>query len=77
MRDSQANQICAHMYTGIIARDPRYYPYIKRSITGQAVAQYMKHLCKGTVTRYDLPGLFAMNFVLTRSLGKNYFDSTI
>ncbi|KAI7882441.1 DUF1446-domain-containing protein [Lichtheimia hyalospora FSU 10163] len=62
---------------GIIARDPRYYPYIKRSITGQAVAQYMKHLCKGTVTRYDLPGLYAMNFVLTRSLGGGGLSSLV
>ncbi|CDH55365.1 protein containing duf1446 [Lichtheimia corymbifera JMRC:FSU:9682] len=62
---------------GIIARDPRFYPYIKRSITGQAVAQYMKHLCKGSVTRYDLPGLFAMNFVLTRSLGGGGLSSLV
>ncbi|KAG2223262.1 hypothetical protein INT45_006988 [Circinella minor] len=54
---------------GIIARDPRYYPYIKRSLTGPVVAEYMKHLCKGTVTRFELPGLFALNFVLTKSLG--------
>lgn len=60
---------------GIIARDPRYFPYIKRSITDKAVADYMQHLCKGSVIRFELPGLFAMNFVLTRSLGK-YLDET-
>lgn len=37
----------------------------------------MKHLCKGSVTRYDLPGLLAMNFVLTRSLGKNHMKEII
>lgn len=56
---------------GIIARDPRYTPFIKRSITEQAVADYMQHLCKGgTVKRYELPGLNAFNFVLTKALGK-------
>ncbi|KAI7899463.1 uncharacterized protein BX663DRAFT_418818, partial [Cokeromyces recurvatus] len=29
---------------GIIARDPAYWPYIKRSITEEVVANYMKHL---------------------------------
>ncbi|ORE22023.1 DUF1446-domain-containing protein, partial [Rhizopus microsporus] len=29
---------------GIIARDPKYLPYIKRSITAEAVADHMKHL---------------------------------
>ncbi|CAO3582774.1 unnamed protein product [Absidia cylindrospora] len=55
---------------GIIARDPRYTPFIKRSITEQAVSTYMEHLCKGgNVKRYELPGLNAFNFVLTKALG--------
>jgi len=29
----------------------------------------MQHVCKGTVVRYDLPGLLALNFVLTATLG--------
>ncbi|KAI9266085.1 hypothetical protein BY458DRAFT_540380 [Sporodiniella umbellata] len=33
---------------GIIARDPKFLPYIKRSITEKAVSDYMKHLCKGS-----------------------------
>ena len=62
---------------GIIARDPRYYPYIKRSLTGPVVVEYMKHLCKGTVTRFELPGLFALNFVLTQSLGGGGLSSLV
>ncbi|GAA5810752.1 hypothetical protein MFLAVUS_004178 [Mucor flavus] len=53
---------------GIIARDPKYLPYIKRSITEKVVSDYMKHLCKGSVTRFELPGTNAMNFVLTHTL---------
>lgn len=29
----------------------------------------MQHVCKGTVVRYDLPGLLALNFILTATLG--------
>ena len=62
---------------GIIARDPRYFPYIKRSLTSRVVADYMNHLCKGTVTRFELPGLHAMNFVLTKSLGGGGLSSLV
>ncbi|KAL9538790.1 hypothetical protein MBANPS3_010674 [Mucor bainieri] len=62
---------------GIIARDPKYLPYIKRSITEKVVADYMKHLCKGTVTRFELPGPNAMNFVLTHSLGGGGLSSLV
>ncbi|KAI8085089.1 uncharacterized protein BX664DRAFT_338500 [Halteromyces radiatus] len=62
---------------GIIARDPRYVPYIKRAITEQAVANYMRHLCNGQVKRYELPGLHAFNFVLTKALGGGGISSLI
>ncbi|KAI9019445.1 hypothetical protein CLU79DRAFT_836754 [Phycomyces nitens] len=54
---------------GIIARDPRFLPFIKRSVTEEVMTGYMRHLCKGSVTRFELPGLHALNFVLTNSLG--------
>ncbi|KAG1080321.1 hypothetical protein G6F42_023393 [Rhizopus arrhizus] len=37
----------------------------------------MKHLCKGTVTRFELPGPNAMNFVLTHSLGGGGLSSLV
>ncbi|KAI9498069.1 hypothetical protein BDB00DRAFT_755277 [Zychaea mexicana] len=55
---------------GIIARDPKYLPYIKRSVTEEVIGNYMQHLCQGSVKRYELPGLLAFNFVLTHALGK-------
>jgi hypothetical protein len=54
---------------GIIARQPEYLPWIKRALTEEAVALYFAHLCDGTVTRFDVPGIHALNFVLTRALG--------
>lgn len=62
---------------GIIARDPKYLPYIKRSITEKTVSEYMKHLCKGTVTRFELVGPNAMNFVLTHSLNGGGLSSLV
>lgn len=61
---------------GIIARRPEYLPYIKRSLTESVMADYMQHLCKGSVKRFELPGLHALNFVLTHSLGKSKESST-
>ncbi|KAG0242144.1 hypothetical protein BGW41_004767 [Actinomortierella wolfii] len=54
---------------GVIARDPKYYPWINRALTAEAVKGYMSHLVQGEVARYELPGINALNFVLTRSLG--------
>ena len=54
---------------GIIARDAKYLPYIKRSVTEEVIGKYMQHLCQGSVKRYELPGLLAFNFVLTHALG--------
>jgi hypothetical protein len=33
------------------------------------VARYLAHLVHGTVTRYELPGIGALNFVCTQALG--------
>ncbi|ORZ09604.1 hypothetical protein BCR42DRAFT_358884 [Absidia repens] len=62
---------------GIIARRPEYLPYIKRSLTEKVVADYMQHLCKGSVKRFELPGLHALNFVLTHSLGGGGLSSMV
>lgn len=60
---------------GVIARHPLYYPYIKRALTAQAIEEYFQHLIKKehqlevVVTRYTLPGVNGLNFVLKNSLG--------
>lgn len=54
---------------GVIARDPKFYPYINQQLTAESVKEYMSHLAQGKVARYELPGIQALNFVLTRSLG--------
>ena len=54
---------------GIIARHSAYLPYIKAAVTEATVAAWLSHLVKGKVTRYDVPGIHAINFVCEQALG--------
>jgi hypothetical protein len=54
---------------GVIARRPEYLPLLRAQLTGQSVAAYLAHLVQGPVTRYELPGMDAFNFVCERALG--------
>ncbi|XP_068045296.1 uncharacterized protein [Anomalospiza imberbis] len=60
---------------GVIARHPLYYPYLKKTLTAQALENYFQHLLEHEkpeeelVTRYELPGIHGLNFVLKNSLG--------
>ncbi len=54
---------------GIIARHPKIYPFLKETLTETRVKEYMKHICKGEVERYELPNIGALNFILNESLG--------
>lgn len=58
---------------GIIARKPVYLPFIRKALTAEAVHQFMNHVFDGAknprVERFDLPGLYALNFLLQESLG--------
>ena len=54
---------------GVIARRPEYLPLLRAQLTEQSVAAYLAHLVHGPVTRYELPGMDAFNFVCERALG--------
>lgn len=56
---------------GIIARHSSYYPFLKEYLTSIAVKSYFSHLLddNAEVTRYELPGIHGLNFVLQNSLG--------
>jgi hypothetical protein len=53
---------------GIIARRPEWLPLLRDQLTEARVAEWLAHLVKGSVTRYDVPGLHALNFLCTRAL---------
>ena len=54
---------------GIIARQPQWLPWLRQRLTAARVAQWLGHLVRGPVTRFDLPGIHAMNFVCEQALG--------
>lgn len=54
---------------GIIARKPEYMPLIRAQVTEAAVAKYFDYMVKGKVTRFEVPGINAVNFLMMQSLG--------
>jgi hypothetical protein len=54
---------------GVLARDPDFLPYIRASLTDEAVRNYFAHFVKGRVERYEWPGLNGLNFMLHQGLG--------
>jgi hypothetical protein len=61
---------------GIIARKPDYLPYIRAALSEAAVADYFAQLWDGSysrpaehpVTRYEVPGIDGLNFLLKSAL---------
>ncbi len=61
-----------HSNIGVIARHPNYLPAIAAALTESNVAKYMQHVLdneSSTVSRWFLPGIHAMNFLLENALG--------
>lgn len=54
---------------GVIARDPKYYPVLLQALTTEAVKKHFAGICFGKVERFELPNLYAMNFLLHNTLG--------
>lgn len=53
----------------LIVRHERDYPVLVERVTPDRVKAHFAGIVMGEVTRYELPALHAMNFVLTRALG--------
>ncbi len=54
---------------GVIARAPEIYPWLRRTLTEGFVKRRFKGICRGEVERYEVPSLWALNFLLHESLG--------
>ena len=52
----------------VIARHPLLLPLLLEQLTAERLRDYFAHLVKGTVTRYEVPGIHALNFVMTEAL---------
>jgi hypothetical protein len=53
---------------GVIARAPALLPLLRAQLTESAVAAFLAHLVKGRVTRFEVPGINAFNFVCEKAL---------
>lgn len=61
-----------HANIGVIARQPDYLPWLRAALTEQAVSEYFAHVLdpdNGQVSRWELPGFHAFNFLLKNALG--------
>jgi hypothetical protein len=52
----------------VIARDPADYPRLERTLSAERVRQHYQGIVHGAVTRYTLPALGALQFVLHEAL---------
>ncbi len=53
----------------VIAYDERHYPHLLEHVTAARVKAHFAGVVQGEVTRYELPNIAALNFVMTNTLG--------
>ena len=54
---------------GLVFSSKKHYKWACKNITAGNVKAYFKSIVKGNVIRYELPNLYALNFILEDSLG--------
>jgi hypothetical protein len=54
---------------GLIALRDEWYPILARHVTRERVAEHFAKVIKGSVERFELPNLHALNFLLHGALG--------
>jgi hypothetical protein len=53
---------------GVIARRPEWLALLRSQLTAQSVHAWLAHLVQGEVTRFEVPGIHAFNFLCTAAL---------
>jgi hypothetical protein len=53
----------------VIAYDAKNYSLLRAQVTAERVKAHFAGVVEGEVTRYELPKLFALNFVMDSALG--------
>jgi hypothetical protein len=64
-RSGDKGDICN---VGIVTYRPEDYATLREHVTEERVKAHFGDLVKGTVTRYEMPNIHALNFVLTQAL---------
>lgn len=60
----------------LIVYDEKHFQFIRDNVTAQRVKEWFGSICHGEVSRYELPQLGALNFVLEETLGGGVTTST-
>jgi len=53
----------------VTAFEAKDYAFLREQLTPERVMQAFAHIAQGPVTRYELPNLKALNFVIENALG--------
>ena len=53
----------------LIVYDPADYAMVCEKVTAEKVKAHFKGIVKGDVVRYELPNIYALNFVMQAALG--------
>ena len=54
---------------GIIGRSAACYGWLSANLSAAVVSAWVREVAAGPLTRYEVPGLWALNFILERALG--------
>jgi hypothetical protein len=54
---------------GVIARDPKFMPYIWDALDEATIAAHFTHFVDGTIERWYLPGSHSLNILMDEALG--------
>ena len=62
---------------GVVFFNEKLYLWAVENITSKVIKNHFKSIVKGDVERYELPNLYALNFILKDSLGGGGSDTLI
>lgn len=54
---------------GILGRSGACYEWLREQLTTELVGEWVRDVARGPIIRYEVPGLWALNFILERALG--------
>lgn len=54
---------------GVLARSPEIYDWLRQTLTPETVKSFFEGIVKGSVVRFELDNLLALNFLLEQALG--------
>lgn len=62
---------------GVITTSPALFGVLVRELTPERVGAHFRGVCRGRVERFEVPNLFALNFLLHDSLGGGGTESLL